>query len=87
MSEHDPYAPKDPAFFVNRFETGDASPPSDGAVVDPPAPPSLPKGTSAEVLAWVGEDAARAQEALDAEHESHKPRKGLIEELEEIVSK
>lgn len=87
MSEYDPYAPKDPAFFVNRFETGDASPPPDGTVVAAPEPPSLPQGTSAEVLAWVGEDTGRAQTALDAENESHKPRKGLIEELKEILSK
>lgn len=85
MSDHDPFAPKDPAVFVSRFETGEAKP---GATASPViAPPNLPKGTSAEVLAWVGEDKDRAQEALDHEHESHKPRKGLIEELEEIVSK
>lgn len=86
MSEHDPYAPKDPAIFVNRFETGDAVQPSDGALVSAPQPPSLPQGTSAEVLAWVGEDTDRAQQALDAENDSHKPRKGLIEELKEILS-
>lgn len=86
MSEHDPYAAKDPSTFVNRFETGDASPPT-GEAASRAQAAELPKGTSAEVLAWVGEDAGRAQEALDAENDSHKPCKGLVEELEEILSK
>lgn len=80
MSEHDPFAPKDPAVFVNRFETGDATP-----VAAPAVSAALPTGTSADVLAWVGEDKDRAQEALDHEQQSHKPRKGLVEELKEIV--
>lgn len=86
MTDHDPYSPKDPAVFVDRFETGDAKPATDSVAVTP-AEPELPKGTSAEILAWVGEDKDRAQKALDHENESHKPRKGLVEELEEIVSK
>lgn len=44
-----------------------------------------PSGTVAEVLAWVGEDQARADAALDAEEErSGGPRKTLVAALEEL---
>lgn len=46
----------------------------------------VPEGTTAEVLAWVGEDRERAQQALDAEKDADKPRSTLTRELEKIVS-
>lgn len=39
-----------------------------------------------EVLAWVGDDPDRAQEALSAEHASRRPRSTLIARLEELGS-
>jgi hypothetical protein len=57
---------------------GDAAP-------SEPAPPAVLKGTSAEVLGWVGDSKDRARQALAAEEESSKPRKGLVEELNELL--
>ena len=88
---HDPYAPQDPPVIEARLiqaveaakaaETTPAGQSADPAVVN-----HVPKGTSAVVLAWVGEDKERAQLALNAEN-AHKPRKGLVEELTEILGK
>ncbi len=47
-------------------------------------PDAVPAGTIDEVLAWVGDDADRAQEALDAENEG-KARSTLIEALQKLV--
>lgn len=54
----------------------------------PSAAPSgdeVPEGTVDEVLAWVGDDKDRAQQALDAEEDSDKPRSTLVEALEALV--
>ena len=48
-------------------------------------PNDVPTGTTPEVLAWVGDDAERAQKALDVEVENDKPRKGLVEQLTEMI--
>jgi hypothetical protein len=45
----------------------------------------VPDGTTAEVLAWVGDDKARAQAALDKENADDSPRKGLTGELEQML--
>jgi hypothetical protein len=42
----------------------------------------VPEGTTAEILAWVGDDQDRAQRALDKENADDKPRTGLTGELE-----
>ena len=47
----------------------------------------VPQGTAAEVLAWVGDDPERAEEALNAEHMQITPRTTLIAKLETIASK
>lgn len=39
-----------------------------------------------EVLAWVGDDQGRAQEALSAELASRRPRSTLIGQLEELAA-
>lgn len=44
----------------------------------------VPEGSAAEVLAWVGDDKDRAQEALDAE-DAGQQRIGLTRKLKEIV--
>lgn len=66
---HDPYAPHDPAVVEAR------------EVKSVP----VPKGTSDDVLDWVNEDPDRAQQAYDFELATSKPRKGLLEKLEEIL--
>ena len=43
----------------------------------------VPEGTVAEVLAWVGDDPARARAAADAENESDSPRQSLLDGLAE----
>jgi hypothetical protein len=45
----------------------------------------VPEGTTAEILAWVGDDQDRAQQALDAENKDEKPRTGLTGELNKIL--
>jgi len=47
--------------------------------------PSVPAGTTKEVLEWVGDDTGRAHAALAAEQANNEPRKGLTRELEERV--
>ena len=47
--------------------------------------PNAPRGTSREVLEWVGEDPERAQFALDRENAGDEPRKTLIDKLEKLV--
>jgi len=50
-------------------------------------PITVPDGTTAEILRWVGDDKQRAQAALDKERQADKPRSGLTGELEEILGK
>lgn len=76
--QHDPYSPLDP-YSVDADGAVGAAAPSQSA------PPAVPKGTSAEVLGWVGDDKDRARQALAVEDESAKPRKGLVEELNELL--
>lgn len=46
----------------------------------------VPEGSIKNVLAWVGEDATRAQKALDAENDSDDPRSSLVTKLESIIN-
>lgn len=71
----DPFAPKGPAVDV-------ASEGSDGSESHENG---VPKGSSKEVLAWVGDDPERALLALEAEQAEDKPRKGLVSDLEDLV--
>lgn len=48
-------------------------------------PEDVPVGTVPEVMTWVGDDPVRAQKALDVEVENDKPRKGLVEQLTEMI--
>lgn len=63
------------------LEKAGKSAPSDA----PPAGDEVPDGTVDEVLAWVGDDKAKAQQALDAEEDADKPRTTLVEALEAMV--
>ncbi len=42
----------------------------------------VPEGSVAEVLAWVGNDSARASRALHVEYQKYTPRTTLVNELE-----
>lgn len=82
-NSHDPYAPQDPEAYEAR--TGNEPKPAPVEVKE--EAPAVPKGTTAEVLDWVGDSKERASLALQAEEDSGKPRKGLVEELTEISAK
>lgn len=45
----------------------------------------VPSGTVEVVLAWVGQDADRAQRARDAELATERPRTGLVDKLQKVV--
>lgn len=47
---------------------------------------SVPDGTAAEVLAWVGGSPERALQAYEVEEKRDKPRSTLLAKLEELVS-
>lgn len=77
-----PYAPatRGPRAAVKASEEPKAPEP----VEEPKSPEDVPDGPAAEILAWVGEDSARAQRALDAE-EAGQQRVGLTKKLKELV--
>lgn len=82
---HDPYAPQDPQVVEAHEAKSAASSEQSPVGADPVVVEPVPKGTSAEVMDWVGGDEDRAQQAYDAELATSKPRKGLLDELEEIL--
>lgn len=45
-----------------------------------------PRGTTKEILGWVGEDLERAQRALDQENAEEKPRKTVVKALEDLLN-
>jgi hypothetical protein len=77
---HNPYASSDP-YAVDA--SGSVVP--EDSVSEPAQQNIVPKGTSAEVLDWVGDDKDRARLALASEEETSKPRKGLVEELNTLL--
>lgn len=46
----------------------------------------VPDGGAETVLQWVGGNADRASQALEAERSKPAPRKGLVEKLEKLVA-
>lgn len=46
---------------------------------------SVPDGSTADVLKWVGDDSVRARQALEAEQSKSTPRKGLVSALEDKI--
>lgn len=69
-----------------RDKTPDVPTPTSKPVVAKGADPEdVPVGTVPEVMTWVGDDPVRAQKALDVEVENDKPRKGLVEQLNEMI--
>lgn len=57
---------------------------SDGSDGDPPAGLDI-DGTAKDVLAWVGDDPDRAEEALAAEQAKDSPRSTLVKTLQKIA--
>lgn len=47
---------------------------------------TVPAGTVADVLEWVGGDYDRAARALHAEQQRSKPRHGVVDNLEELLT-
>lgn len=71
-------------FRAEDFRSDGDSAPAEKKAAPAPAPESdeVPQGTSAEIMAWVGDDKDRAQRALDAENANDRPRKTLVSQLE-----
>lgn len=93
MSETDPYAAPDapnveeakvltPAPVVDSFDQTVAEKPAEAPQTEEA---TVPEGSIKEVLAWVGEDATKAQAALDAEKTGEK-RTTLVSKLEAIIN-
>ncbi len=69
----------------NRSHDPFAGAPAKKKVTEEEKANELPKGTSKEILEWVGEDKERAERAMREEVASDKPRNNLIDPLEEII--
>jgi hypothetical protein len=92
MSDTDPYmAPDAPNVesakyvqtpAVDSFDQTVAEKPVEAPVADVQ---TAPEGSIKEVLAWVGDDATKAQTALDAEKTGEK-RTTLISKLEAVIN-
>jgi hypothetical protein len=91
MSDTDPYAA--PESGPNVLDADASTPyvaPEEASVAAPapveaPADLEVPEGSIKTVLAWVGDDKAKAEAALDAEKSGQK-RTTLVKELEDILS-
>lgn len=87
MSDIDPYAPveADQSIVAKNTES-DVETPAVATVVPPQTEENVvPEGSIKKVLDWVGEDATRAQQALDAENTGEK-RTTLINKLESLTN-
>lgn len=87
MSETDPYAAVTEEAHVSSFapagESEEFATPA--PVAEPVTEEAVPEGSVKDVLAWVGEDSAKAQRALDAEN-AGEGRKTLVSKLNEIIN-
>jgi hypothetical protein len=72
---------EDPEDEVEDNEDDDPGP-EDPEPADAPFPAD---GTSADILAWVGDDLERAAVALEAEQAKDKPRSTLVKQLEKLA--
>jgi hypothetical protein len=96
MSDTDPYmaqdAPKteEAVYTTPAVEATKEEAPAPVVPQDDPlqatleAAEGVPAGSIKEVLAWVGDDATKAQKALDAENDGDK-RSSLISKLEALI--
>jgi hypothetical protein len=92
MSDTDPYAaPESAPTVLDAGTTAVSAAPveTESAPVEPVVAEDLsvevPEGSIKTVLAWVGDDRAKAQAALDAEKDGQQ-RSTLIKELEDILA-
>lgn len=75
-----------PGFKVSFAENkGKKSSKADSGKASAGSVSGVPEGTKDEVMDWVGDDADKAQQALDAENSAEKPRVTLVEELERVI--
>lgn len=81
VSTHSPVEPLDDEARALLEPTPDES---EREPEEPPAELDI-DGTAADVLAWVGEDPDRADEALAAEQAKDKPRSTLVKQLEKLA--
>lgn len=96
MPSHDPFSPASnakppssaPADSPESEVPAIATPEAPGEALSQPesAASELPRGTTKELLEWVGDDLERAQALLDAELEAEQPRKGLLNELQGLIN-
>ena len=85
-SDYDPYAPntEEAKFEVSSFAPA-GEPEEFQAPSEPVTEEAVPEGSVKEILAWVGEDSAKAKKALEAE-EAGEGRKTLVTKLTEIIN-
>ena len=78
-----------PASAVEVKEPAPGAVPAESTPVEEETPTEtvdeVPDGTAEDVLAWVGDDPARAALAFTAEQSREKPRKTLLASLEKIA--
>lgn len=93
MSDTDPYmAPDYPSIQEARFEVSEKNTVNPVAETKKAAEApqtdemTVPEGSAAKVLEWVGDDRTRAQAALDAEKRGDK-RTTLTKKLKDILEK
>jgi hypothetical protein len=77
----------DPAPEPQAEQPPAATPQQETTVPETMSADVVPNGTAPEVLAWVNGDKARAQAAYDKEQAQPTPRKGLSNELLEIIQR
>lgn len=70
---------------VHRVGLDAPEPTSKPIVAEDADPNAVPAGTVPEILTWVGDDAERAQRALDVENENDRPRRGLVKQLTALL--
>lgn len=82
MSDTDPYMSVEVASFAV------PAPAVEPEAVEAPVTEEMivPEGSVKKVLDWVGDDATRAQKALDAENSSDDKRTSLVSKLEAILN-
>lgn len=92
MSETDPYAAKElPNVEEAKFDVSSFAPAGEPEEYSAPVAeepvveePTVPEGSIKEILAWVGEDTAKAKLALATEEDGEN-RKTLVTKLNEII--
>lgn len=91
MSDTDPYAAPESGPNVldadanQPYVAPEEAPEAAPVAAEAPAELDVPEGSIKTVLAWVGDDKAKASAALDAEQDGQK-RTTLVKELEEILA-